>query len=299
MENAELLRIATDGLECFSKSDAIFLRDPRRGTRYACLVKARDTERPIQLVHGSFIIRYDYTVSREQGVRFVEVTGDTNRIHRDSDIVAGALTASKILCPLEILCPEFEALSATFKFVGFSRYGKRVGSTLMCKASYEGKMNVTAVAYQDRRPIVKAEVAGDIAKTLPPSVADQPPLNEAALDTLRAYFESLGVDAAGYFDRVEYMDYTYPLAYLASLPSGELVRMLSGQGGTLNVLKLERHGARMPIIEGRTPQVTLRQTRQKTGFNRILVEIAQGGTGYCRGSVIVNPRISLKGMVGK
>ena len=152
------------------------------------------------------------------------------------------------------------------------------------------------IAYQDDRTVATADVRGVILPEKPHTPVKERQVNAKGLAAVQEYFTSLGVDSEGYFDKGAFRDYTYPFGYVLSLPTGEIVRQMAGQGGMLNVLKLETLDSRkIPITGSELPAVRLKRTRPKRTFNRILADIIQGVVPYYKGSVIVNPSIQIVG----
>ncbi|MBW7942897.1 MAG: hypothetical protein H3C64_11040, partial [Candidatus Kuenenia stuttgartiensis] len=93
-----------------------------------------------------------------------------------------------------------------------------------------------------------------------------------------------------YVEKGKYKDYTYPLAYIASLPSAEIVNQLSGQGGMINVLRMDfGNYERIPITGDKGPEVKLARAKKRNSFNKILTEVAEGLVTYYKGLAIVNP----------
>jgi len=284
------LLIAHQNLGAFSAADHIILRDPRGQSCRPSIV--RDRAEPMTLrARDSFLVRYEYVVPKDQGVRFVEVTDDENEIHRTNNIVSGALTASKMLLPLEVLFPSLRINDAKVKFVGWSLYGQRTVSTFLVRYVDACNVRVEVRAYQNQSPIALAFI-NCVAQPKPiePPVIKDKKVNKEHLDTVKAYFESLGIESHAYFDRGPAGDYTYPLAYIASLPSGEIVKQLKGQGGTLNILRMDfKKRQKIPIVGRKGPEVRIDRPRIRDRFNRIITHIIDGVITYYRGSAIVHP----------
>jgi len=288
------LRIEQRHLECFAARDTIFLRDPRGRSGRPSLVCDDASPQPVLVARGPFQLRYYYTVTREQGVRFCEVTGDPNRLHRETDIVAGALTASKVIAPFEVLCPALQIRSIQMKFVGFCRYGRRVRSLFRCVPEEEDRVSIEVIAYQGGEEIATARAVGRVLEEPPHTPVKPRRVNAAGVAAVREYFASLGIDSRGYFDKGAFTDYTYPFGYVLSLPTGEIVRQMAGQGGMVNVLRLETlDSEKIPITGTDLPAVRLKRLRPKRTFNRILADVIQGVITYYKGSVIVNPSVNI------
>jgi hypothetical protein len=149
-----------------------------------------------------------------------------------------------------------------------------------------------AKAYQEGRTVLAAEIIGVMLKA-----PLRPPISEAnacrpRMDIVGEYFESLGMDSRGYFEKSGFVDYTYPFAYALSLPSGEVVRQMSGQGGMLNVMRMDaKRPEKIPFVADEEPMVRIERPRRRMTFNRIITEVQQRDLTYYNGSLIVNPRV--------
>ncbi len=104
------------------------------------------------------------------------------------------------------------------------------------------------------------------------------------------YFKSLEILSDFYIHKDGYKDYTYPLAFIASLPSGEIVNQLDGQCGMLNILRMDfGNYERIPITGDKGPEVKLARSKKRSTFNKIMTEVAEGLVTYYKGLAIVNP----------
>ena len=90
-----------------------------------------------------------------------------------------------------------------------------------------------------------------------------------------------------YFRKPEGLDCSYPFAYVASLPSGALVRTLKGDGGILGSLKLSFLAEEKRAIRGPGPEVTVEPRRWRKAWGRIATAIKEGVTTYLLGSALV------------
>ena len=277
-------------LAAFSVADRFFVRDPRGRSLSPSLTPEPATGR----VHarGPFLMRYDYTVTRAQGVRFVEVTGDENPIHREEDIIAGALTASKMIVPLEVLLPNFKLRSVRVRFAGFSRYGRRTSSAFLFRqARDDGSLSIDIKACQGGEVVA----AGQIRGCIQPAVVESPLIKQRSVNVgnlrrVQAYFHSIGIESRAYLRKGERRDYTYPLGFIMSLPSAALVRQMQGHGGMLNLISMAFDGQeKIPITGKELPLVKLQDKGRKRSFHRILTDIIHGVVTYYRGMAIVNP----------
>ncbi|MFC1708372.1 hypothetical protein ACFL59_16390, partial [Planctomycetota bacterium] len=114
------------------------------------------------------------------------------------------------------------------------------------------------------------------------------------LKRVRAFIQSLGMVPYAYFGRSSVgkrsdRGFFYPRAFLAALPTGEMVRQLRGEGGLLNKLSLEfSPGVRIPISRDTPPLVELEPPkRRRTTFNRILTAIRDSFGTAVRGTALV------------
>src|SRR5574340_1244207 len=81
-------------------TDKICFRDAKAQTPHPGLVLENDTNNERRLlVWDKFLIKHEYRISKQDGERFVDVTNDNNLIHREGNIVPGAMTVSKIILP--------------------------------------------------------------------------------------------------------------------------------------------------------------------------------------------------------
>ncbi len=285
------LPIAFDKLAAFHPTDRIFLRDSRGLSSRPSLVRHPGNSSML-LACGDFLLHYDYRVPKDQGVRFVEVTGDENEIHRTADIVSGALTAAKVLVPLELLFPNLRIDSARLKFVGWSRYHRHTSTCFIFRRKDNNRWKIEIHGYQDQNPILAGTVEGEAEErpVLPDEVKGRK-VNPKKVEAVREFFRSLNVDPNAYFKKGSFTDHTYPLAFVASLPSGEIVRQMHGQGGMLNILRFDFQGhKKIPLTGAAPPEVKLKRAKRRKSFNRILADIIDGVITYCRGIAIVHPK---------
>ena len=281
------LLVANHYLDAFRVPDRVRLRDARaRSVRPSLLVQDGR-----MFAVGDFTINYVYLVTKDMGVRFVDVTGDENEIHRTSEIVAGALTASKVILPLEILFPTLRINAAKIKFTGFCVYNRRATANFHVRFVSEDQVRIEVKTYQDQAVVSEAQISG-VALDEPLRCARVNPkkVKEQRLEQVREYFEACNIESEAYFQKEDFRDYTYPFAYVASLPSAALVRQLHGQGGMLNVLRLQfNDDEKIPIGPNAMPEVRLEEGRKRSAFTRIITDIIAGVVTYYKGSAIVNP----------
>jgi len=273
-------------------TDKICFRDAKARTPHPGLVLGVDdhNERRL-LVWDKFLIKHEYRISKQHGERFVDVTNDNNLIHRKGNIVPGAMTVSKIILPLEILFPEVEISSVNIKFTGSSYYGERTCNLFLWQFVSNDYIQIEVKTYQQDRAIATTIILGRL-KTASKQVKeiDEATVNKKCLARVQGYFETLGIRSDFYLHKEGYKDYTYPLAYIASLPSAEIVNQLSGQGGMINILRMDFGSyERIPITGDKGPEVKLARAKKRNTFNKIMAEIAEGLVTYYRGLAIVNP----------
>ena len=284
------LPIAHQNLAAFTPPDRVFLRDPRGRSLSPSIVRFNDAGIFSLQARGPFRIHYDYSVPREKGVRFVDITGDQNEIHRKDDIVAGALTAAKMILPLEILLPSLTLTRARVKFVGWSRYHLPTSCRFICQWADQDRLRFEIRADQNGSTVARGAIEGVIDAAQPPQIVKERKVNREQLALVHAFLNAAGVQAEAYFDKGTYRDYTYPLAYVASLPAGVLVEQMDGQGGVLNLLRFDFSSqAKIPIVGKHCPAVRVERGRARRRFNRIITDIIDGVITCYRGSAVVHP----------
>lgn len=269
--------------------DSFYLRDVKAYSSRPGLVFEK--QKSTVSIRDKFTLRHEYVVNKESANQFVKITGDDNFIHRDCDIMPGAMTVSKIVSPLEILIPNIEIEDISIKFVNFSFYGRKTRNVFFWRSVAPDHIVVDISTYQSQGVVAKTTVTAEIksdSHNLP--VIKEKRVNKANLATVCNYFDSLGIKSRAYFQKDGYMDYTYPVGFLASLPSAEIVSTLGGQGGMINVLKMHfKDYGRVPINGKSQIKVKLERTKKRTSFNKIIANISKGVETYCNGLVIVNP----------
>lgn len=273
-------------------TDKICFRDAKARTPHPGLVLEVDdhNERRL-LVWDKFLIKHEYRISKQYGERFVDVTNDNNLIHRKGNIVPGAMTVSKIILPLEILFPELEISSVNIKFTGSAYYSERTCNLFLWQFVSNDYIQIEVKTYQQDRIIATTIILGRL-KTTSKQIKeiDEATVNKKCLARVQDYFETLEIRSDFYLNKKGYKDYTYPLAYIASLPSAEIVNQLSGQGGMINILRMDFGSyERIPITGDKGPEVKLARAKKRNTFNKIMAEIAEGLVTYYRGLAIVNP----------
>lgn len=268
-------------------ADRVTVRDPRGRTRHAGV---RPTSRGL-LCTGPVLLRHDYVVQKDDAIRFLDATGDDNRIHREENVVPGALTASRVLGLLEVLAPDLEIHDVRVKFTAPSYYGARAVAAIRLVPGADGAVQADAETWFHGTVVAKTTLTGRVspysARAVP---VKERKVNRELLALVDCYFRSIGLDPGAYRGKAGVADYTYPVSFLAALPSGEMVRQLAGQGGMLNALNLSFAGApRLPILGPKLPTVALEQgkARRESLFARILTRIIDGLVTYGRGFALV------------
>ena len=268
--------------------DRIVVRDTRgRSARPALVPTAQGLE-----VRGPFQIRQRIAVDRPRGVAFAEATGDPNPIHRDGDVVPGAFVSAAVVSAGEILFPNLrlERLRASFSDVSW--YGRSLRLVTRCTPSVEagqGRLLLEAVGYQDQREVVRASVEGSVLEAPPTHELPVEQVDAAWLMRVVQFYDALGIDAAAHFHKAADADLTYPIAFLASLPSGSMVRRFEGHGGILNRLTLEFGAEPLPLTG--PPEVSLElPKRLRASFNRVLTSVKEGVRTAVQGSALVLPK---------
>lgn len=273
-------------------ADKICFRDAKARTLHPGLVLQDDSDNEHRLsVWDKFLIKHEYRISKQNGERFVDVTNDNNVIHRKGNIVPGAMTVSKIILPLEVLVSELEISSMNIKFTGSAYYGERTCNLFLWQFVSSDYIQIEVKTYQQDNAIATTIILGRLRKANKQvKEVDESTVNKECFARVQAYFDSLGIQSDFYVQKEGYKDYTYPLAYIASLPSGEIVNQLSGQGGMINILRMDFGSyERIPITGDKGPEVKLARAKKRSTFNKVMTEIAEGLVTYYRGLAIVNP----------
>ncbi|KKO20253.1 MAG: hypothetical protein DCC43_00830 [Candidatus Brocadia sp.] len=290
-EKAPIFTIPLKRIEGFL-ADIICFRDAKARTNHPALAFVIGVHNESRLeVWDKFLIKHEYKISKQHGENFVDVTNDSNLIHRQGNIVPGAMTVSKIILPLEIIFSELEISSVNIKFTGSAYYNERTCNLFLWQFVSNDYIQIEVKTYQCDRTIATTIILGRLkAAGKQVKEIDESTVNKKCLSRVQTYFETLGIKSNFYLQKEEYKDYTYPLAYIASLPSAEIVNQLSGQGGMINILRMDFGSyERIPITGDRGPEVKLARAKKRNTFNKIMAEIAEGLVTYYRGLAIVNP----------
>jgi hypothetical protein len=279
-------------------SDRVVVRDARGRSRRPALVPVagpgRGGERRELLVCGGFSVVQSYRVSPEQGRAFVAASRDSNPIHTRGDVVPGAMTAARLILLPEVLIRGCTSERLRVKFRAVARYGHPTvhryrfsvsaanGGTPIGAAGHT--VEVRFEARQDGQTVAEGQL---VARCAPPAAASREPQGPlaAAPDEIEAFLASLGVNAAAYF---AWSGHRCPRAFLASLPAGEMVRQLEGEGGLLNSLELNFADA--PPLEDSLPPLTVEvdaPPRRNSSFRKVLTRVAYGLQTCCQGIALV------------
>ncbi|MCP5005542.1 MAG: hypothetical protein GY941_16630 [Planctomycetes bacterium] len=290
-ESCPIFGISTTKLEDFFQ-DSIYFRDVKARTHSPGL-RFGETEHGEEKLYayGRFLMHQDYVIQDTLGRKFAEITNDGNEIHRIGNVVPGAMTASKILLPLEILIPELEILNINVKFINTSFYGEKTKNVFSFQFTDPFSVHIEVNTHQNQKTVARTVITGQITTnaSLKTRIKEED-VNETSLSILREYFETLAIESEAYIQKDSYRDYTYPLSYISALPSAEIVKQLEGEGGMINVLRMNFGTAdRIPIIDAKGPEVKLSRARERTTFNKIITEIFTDVVTYYRGLAIVNP----------
>ncbi|MHC4392058.1 MAG: hypothetical protein ACYS22_12180 [Planctomycetota bacterium] len=276
-------------------SDRLTLRDPSGRSARPNLGLGRAGDEVGIFARGPFNLHQRYTVTKEQGTVFCEVTGDPNPIHTEGEVVPGAYSAAKLLLALEVVFPFLSLKRAIMKFTAIGTYGRSVFTQVRYEPAPNGAV-FRATISQEGEQIAQMEVEA-VAGIPAPAPVPRRRIHVEQVHAVRAFCRSLGIEPRAYFWEVEpgatRRDggrYFYPRAFLSALPSGEMVKQLrGGGGGLLNKLTLDFDPSiRIPITRDAAPLVELEgPKRRRSTFNRILTAIKNGFGTAVRGTALV------------
>ncbi|WP_096894791.1 hypothetical protein [Candidatus Scalindua japonica] len=272
--------------------DSIYFRDTRARTRFPSLRHGEDDNGNERLyVFDRFLMHHDYVIQKSSGKRFVQITNDKNEIHRSGNVVPGAMTVSKIILPLEILIPELEIHNVSIKFTNSSIYDEKTKDVYSFQFVNREQIQINVNTFQSQDTVAKTVITGSINPFREKSTkVKEEDVNETKLDSIREYLGTLAVEGEAYIQKDSYRDYTYPLSYISTLPSAAIVKQMEGNGGMINMLKMDFGNVDMiPITDEKGPIVKLERARPRASFNKIITEIVNGVVTYYRGLAIVNP----------
>jgi hypothetical protein len=272
--------------------DSIYFRDTRARTRFPSLRHGEDSNGNERLyAFDRFLMHHDYIIQKSSGRRFVEITNDKNEIHRSGNVIPGAMTVSKIILPLEILIPELEIHNVSIKFTDSSIYDEKTKSVFSFQFVNHDQIQINVNTFQSQKTVAKTVITGRVNPFREKATkVKEEDVNETRLNGVREYLGTLAIEGEAYIQKDNYRDYTYPLSYIATLPSAAIVKQMEGNGGMINMLKMDFGNVKMiPITDEKGPEVKLERARQRTSFNKIITEIVNGVVTYYRGLAIVNP----------
>lgn len=282
-------RIPARRLEAFH--DRLILRDPRAATRRRSILADPNGD-GVELC-GPFDVRRHVVVTRPRGVRFADATGDPNPIHREGEVVPGAYMAAQAVSTLEVLLPRLRLESLRISFVGVCWYGRATRMTLRCApfVTTDGGagLRVEILGYQDQREVTTGVIEGRLEPAEPRLDLPLHRVDMNWLGRVLEFYDALGIDAQAHLQKEGGPDLSYPLGFLASLPSGSMVQRFQGDGGVLNRLTLEFDRARLPLAGPPEVSVELPQ-RIRQSFTKILTAVKEGVQTAIRGTALVLPR---------
>lgn len=255
---------------------------------YRSLLPVSGPEGPAFAVTGSFALHQVFEVEKEDGIAFVDATGDTNPIHRQGDVVAGAMTAARAAAGLEALFPALGITRLNIKFRAVAAYGRRMRQQLAVSfrggEDFEARLRIE----QEGRDVAEGVIAGKIAPEIQRPNVGKWRVNKAELRRVEQFFRALKIAPDLYLRAGGEPNLGYPRAFLASLPSGEMVRRLSGEGGFLTNLDLTFPEGAAPGIAGAgLPEVGLKQAKARPSFAKVLTWIMSGVEECCKGFALV------------
>lgn len=280
------LLISNQSLNSFG--DLVLLRDPRGRTMYRSLHPVQGPQGAGFAITGSFSLHQVFAVEKEEGIAFVDATGDANPIHRRGEVVSGAMTAARAMAGLEALFPALGITRMSIKFRAVASYGRRMRQQLALSfrgyEDFEARLRVE----QDGRDVAEGMIAGKVgAEILRPNVGKWR-VNKDELKRVEQFFRALKIAPDLYLRAEGEPNFGYPRAFLASLPSGEMVRRLSGEGGFLTSLDLTfPEGVAPGIVGAGLPEVGLQPAKARPSFSKVLTWIKSGVEEYCKGFALV------------
>ncbi len=278
------LAISLERLAAFE--DRTSLRDPRARTNRPSLVLASKGSLEVR---GPFHIRRTVHATKPRGTTFVNATGDANPIHTEGFVVPGAWTASQIVAPIEVLLPRLQVSALRVSFTGIAWYDQPVRILMKVTPGENETLAIEASAHQGDREIARGEIEGKVLPEPRRVEVQERRVDLTWLGRVEAFFSSLGIESNSYLEKDGGRDCSYPYAFLASLPSGEMVQRLAGQGGILNRLSLEFDANKLPIAG--PPEVSLElPERIRKSFNKIVTRIKEGVLTAVRGSALILPK---------
>lgn len=280
------LYLPNDALNGFG--DVVVLRDPRGRSIFRSLVPLRTAQGAGLGITGPFSLHVLFTVARDDGVAFVESTGDENPIHREGDVVPGAMTCARAVAMIESLFPSLGIDRLGVKFRSVARYGRSMRQQLHIAWQDGPMLRARLTVEQEGRLVAEGILSGRIhAEILRPNVGKWR-VNKDELRRVEEFFRALRIAPDSYLRAGGEPNFAYPRGFLASLPSGEMVRQLSGAGGYLSSLDLTFPAGPPPGIVGSGgPEVSLKSAKARPSFSKVLTWIKSGVEEHCKGFALV------------
>ena len=286
-----------DALNSFS--DMILLRDPRGRSIFRSLHqlpavpgthgKGAPRARGAGIgVTGPFLMHQLFVVRREHGVGFVTTTGDDNPIHREGDVVPGAMTVARASASLEALCPQLGIRRLGFKFRAIARYDRPIRQQLAISFPSGDRLEAKVRIDQEGQDVAEGFISARIHPTVQRPNVGKWRVNKEELRRVEEFFRSLAITPELFLRAGDELNYAYPRGFLASLPSGAMVRQLSGEGGLLSSLELGFPEGPPPGITGSgCPEVSLEKAKSRPSFWKVLTWVRHGVDEHCRGFALV------------
>ncbi|MBI4586985.1 MAG: hypothetical protein HY717_23480 [Planctomycetes bacterium] len=277
-----------------SSGDRICLRDPRgRGPRPGLLPERHRGCLELRAA-GPFVAIQRYTVTPEEGRLFTRACRDDNSIHSLGNVIPGAMTAARILLLPEVLFAGGSVQSLRFRFRALARYGAVLTNLYQFQPSGSEKgFEATINTWQEGVHVAEGRIRLKIPEAeVPPGLASLPAAHPERT-ALTLFFHSLRFEAEAFF---ELAGLVYPCAYLAALPSGEMVRSFSGEGGLLNSLELE-FPQKLPIVSAAPPPVVQvqRSSKVRLAFTKVWTCLLSGLETIGKGFAMVLPGAATPG----
>ncbi len=275
--------------------DRIVFRDPKGRSVYRSLHPVSLEQSRGILITGPFMIHTLFEISKKEGVDFVIATGDENPIHREGDIVPGAMTSARAISGIESMFPLLDVNRFKIKFKSIARYDRVMRQQLSFSFPGDGRVSVTVRTEQQGEDVAMGMIQGTLKHADDLPNIRKRKVNKEELQRVEVYFRSLNIDPALFLEPCGRQNYVYPRGFLASLPSGEMVRQFSGEGGILSSLELGYQDGILPPITGsRIPRVSLKTARSRPRFSKIMTWIKSGIEECCKGFALVFvPKIKL------
>ena len=300
-EEAPMSAIPFERLNLFG--DQICVRDPRGRSPRPALVPCMGPTGRVLAIHGGFTVLQRFSITPLEGKAFVDTSKDANPIHTEDSVISGAMTAARLLILPEILVPSLQVKSFRIKFRAFSRYDRATVNRFTFVPNGDGGFTVDLAVHQQGVPVAHGTLkttsthALGAGETLPRDAGETAgrrktlwgksapaPRCDAPADLICDWYRSLRMEPEHAF---KYLGYGYPRAFLASLPSGEMVRQ-SGAPGLLNGLNLQFPESGIPALsQGTSPTVEVAPVRPRNSFRKVLANVASGMVTYCTGYATV------------